>query len=299
MRTDGLWGKCCILIILQSREYNSGASEIDGNRAKIPRNCGEKPMGIVGQRMVKCITMKAGNKPLVFSKAPRTFTFGGHTLDLDRGSLTRGAEELKLRPKSYETLRFLVENAGRLVPKAELIAVLWPDAIVVSEDSLTHCIMDVRRALEDHGQQIIRTLPGRGYLFAAPIQTRGDSVEALPPPADNHPAWRIPKPAAIGLVLALVIIAGLGLLLRARGRRKWVHESVARVEELAAAGKYAESYDVALQVLSREPAEPRITSLMSELSDDLSVTTKPPGAERPGTRISSERFRARSNASAW
>src|ERR1700693_875317 len=45
MRIDGLWGKCCILIILQLREYNSGASEIDVNRAKMPRNCRESLMG--------------------------------------------------------------------------------------------------------------------------------------------------------------------------------------------------------------------------------------------------------------
>jgi formylglycine-generating enzyme required for sulfatase activity/DNA-binding winged helix-turn-helix (wHTH) protein len=235
------------------------------------------------------MAMRAGTKPLVFSKASRTFTFAGHTLDLDRGSLTRGTEEVKLRPKSYETLKFLVENAGRLVPKAELIAVLWPDAAVVSEDSLTHCIMDVRRALEDHGQQIIRTFPGRGYLFAAPIQNYCHTAEALPTPADNPAAWSIRKPAAIGLVLTLVIIASLGLFLRERSRRKWAHESVPRVEELAAAGKYAEAYDLARQLLSSEPAEPRIASLMSELSDDLSVMTKPAGAEVYLRRLGSVR----------
>jgi eukaryotic-like serine/threonine-protein kinase len=223
--------------------------------------------------------MRAGTRPLAFSKAPIAYTFAGYTLDLGRGSLTRGTAEVKLRPKSYEALRYLVANAGRLVPKTELIAVLWPDATLVSEDSLTHCIMDVRRALEDSGQQIIRTLPGRGYLFAAPIQACGGTVEALRAQADNPPAWRIPKPAAIGLVLALVVTAGFGLFLRERGRRKWAHDAVPRVEELAAAGKYAEGYNLALEILSREPAELRITSLMSELSDDLSVTTKPAGAQ--------------------
>jgi eukaryotic-like serine/threonine-protein kinase len=79
------------------------------------------------------------------------------------------------------------------------------------------------------------------------------------------------------------------LFLREQGRRKWAHEFVARVEELAAAGKYAEGYDLALQVLSRDPADPRITGLMSELSDDLSVTTKPAGAEVYLRRLGSAR----------
>jgi formylglycine-generating enzyme required for sulfatase activity/DNA-binding winged helix-turn-helix (wHTH) protein len=226
---------------------------------------------------------------LAFSKGPRTFAFAGYTLDLDRGSLSFGAEEVKLRPKSYETLKYLIENAGRLVPKAELIAVLWPDAVAVSEDSLTHCIMDVRRALKDSGQQIVRTVPGRGYQFAAPIQTRADAVKVPLPLADDPAARRIAKPAVTGLVLALVVIAGLGWLLRERSRRKWVHESVPVVEELARAGKYAEGYDLALRVLNREPLEPRITSLMSELSDDLSVTTKPAGAAVFLRRLGSER----------
>src|ERR1700693_132816 len=127
--------------------------------------------------------MRVGTHSLVVRKTPRAFSFAGHTLDLDRCSLTRGAEEIKLRPKSYDALRFLVENAGRLVPKAELTAVLWPDAAVVSQGSVTHCLIDIRRALAAGGQQIIRTLPGRGYLFAASIQICGDAVETLPPPA--------------------------------------------------------------------------------------------------------------------
>ena len=51
-----------------------------------------------------------------------TLSFNDFTLDLTRGCLLRGDEEIKLRPKSFETLRHLVENSGRLIGKNELIA---------------------------------------------------------------------------------------------------------------------------------------------------------------------------------
>lgn len=49
-----------------------------------------------------------------------TFSFNIYTLDLTRGCLFRGDETVKLRPKSFETLRHLVVNSGRLVSKTEL-----------------------------------------------------------------------------------------------------------------------------------------------------------------------------------
>src|SRR5258705_13821204 len=86
------------------------------------------------------------------------------TLDLTRGCLLRGTQEIKLRPKPFDTLKYLVENPGRLISKAELITALWPDT-AVTDDSLVQCLMEVRRALDDEAQQIIKTVPRRGYIF--------------------------------------------------------------------------------------------------------------------------------------
>jgi TolB-like protein/DNA-binding winged helix-turn-helix (wHTH) protein len=97
----------------------------------------------------------------------RAFQFEGFTLDLRRGCL-RGADgEIELRPKSFEVLRYLVENAGRLVPRDELINAVWPN-VVVTEESLTRCVSDIRLVLGDRRQRIIRTVQRRGYLFAVP-----------------------------------------------------------------------------------------------------------------------------------
>jgi adenylate cyclase len=58
----------------------------------------------------------------------------------------------------------LAENAGLLVPKCELIARVWDD-VAVTEDSLTQCIGDIRKAIGDSEHRILRTVPRRGYLL--------------------------------------------------------------------------------------------------------------------------------------
>src|SRR2546422_4116486 len=98
----------------------------------------------------------------------QTRCFDGFTLDLTRGCLLRGAQEIKLRPKPFEALKYLVENPGRLINKAELIQVLWSDT-AVTDDSLVQCMIEVRRALSDDAQQIIKTVPRRGYIFDRPV----------------------------------------------------------------------------------------------------------------------------------
>ncbi len=94
--------------------------------------------------------------------------FDGFRLDLTRGSLLRGAQEIKLPPKPYAALKYMVENPGRLISKAELIEVIWPDT-AVTDDSLVQCMIEVRRALSDDTQQVIKTVPRRGYIFDRPV----------------------------------------------------------------------------------------------------------------------------------
>lgn len=100
--------------------------------------------------------------------AEQAFAFEGFTLDLRRGSLRTNDHDIDLRPKSFELLRYLAEHAGRLIPKDELIAAIWPN-VTVTDESLTRCISDIRIALGDHDQRIIKTVPRRGYIFAAPV----------------------------------------------------------------------------------------------------------------------------------
>ncbi|MGA8610853.1 MAG: winged helix-turn-helix domain-containing tetratricopeptide repeat protein [Xanthobacteraceae bacterium] len=99
---------------------------------------------------------------------PTVFRFEGHALDMTRGCLLRGQSEIVLRPKSFAVLHYLVSNANRLVSKEEIFKAVWPD-VFVTDDSLTQCVREVRAALDDRRQQIIKTVPRRGYMFATPV----------------------------------------------------------------------------------------------------------------------------------
>ncbi|HEY3132360.1 MAG TPA: transcriptional regulator, partial [Acidobacteriota bacterium] len=98
----------------------------------------------------------------------RTYSFDDFTLELARCCLQRRGAEVKLRPKPFEVLKYLVENRGRLVSKEELIQAIWPDSFV-TDDSLVQCLVEVRRALGDDSQHYIKTVPRRGYIFDAAV----------------------------------------------------------------------------------------------------------------------------------
>jgi TolB-like protein len=126
-----------------------------------------------------------------------SFQFAGHTLDVARGSLRASDREVALRPKSFEVLRYLVEHAGRLVNKGELIEAIWPGT-VATDELLMHCVSEVRHALGDGGRTIIKTVPRRGYRFDAPVSRAATDWQAAPivtlPRADLSAAARCLEP---------------------------------------------------------------------------------------------------------
>lgn len=106
------------------------------------------------------------------------YGFGAFRLDVDKGCLLKGADEIWLRPKVYEALKYFVENPGRLIAKKELIQAVWPDTFV-TDDSLVQCTVELRRALDDSAQQMLKTVPRRGYIFTANIVQK--AADETPP----------------------------------------------------------------------------------------------------------------------
>jgi adenylate cyclase len=98
----------------------------------------------------------------------KSLQFGSFTLDLERLRLTGPEGEVELRPKSFEVLRYLAEHTGRMITKEEVISAIWPN-VIVTDDSLIRCISEVRRAIRDTNQTMIKTVPRRGYLFEAQV----------------------------------------------------------------------------------------------------------------------------------
>lgn len=116
---------------------------------------------------------------------------GGVVLDLGRGTLSRDGRLLPLRSKSFRLLCELARNAGRVVPKQELLDAVWPDA-AVTEDSLSQAIHDIRRALGAADAQLLRTVARRGFLLALAQDPAARSPAspgrpriAILPPADR------------------------------------------------------------------------------------------------------------------
>src|SRR5262245_12577654 len=105
------------------------------------------------------------------TRVRRAFRFGPFQLDVRERRLSRGSEVIPLRLKVFETLCLLVENAGRLVTKQELLDAVWPDT-TVEENNLNHNVSVLRKALGDKasGQQFIETVPRAGYRFSAAVE---------------------------------------------------------------------------------------------------------------------------------
>jgi DNA-binding winged helix-turn-helix (wHTH) protein len=133
----------------------------------------------------------------------------GLTLDLRREELRDATGvRIELRNRSFGVLRHLATNAGRVVTKDELLEVNWP-GVTVTEDSLTQCISEIRRALGDAGRDIIRTVPRRGYMIVLAEQSpreTGASSAAIPSriAAYRHPGVVVP------VVLGLAVLISLG-----------------------------------------------------------------------------------------
>ena len=98
------------------------------------------------------------------------FRFGDYVLDPLDHTLTRSDQPVHLRPKSFDTLVYLVRHHGKLVTKDELLGTLWPD-VVVTDGALTHCIEEIRNALGDNPRnaQFLQTVPHHGYRFIARV----------------------------------------------------------------------------------------------------------------------------------
>jgi DNA-binding winged helix-turn-helix (wHTH) protein len=106
--------------------------------------------------------------------AGRQLVFDAFRMDVASHRLWRGDREIPLRPKSWDVLRYLLGRPGLLVTKEALHAAIWPDA-VVSDDTLTKSIGELRRALGDTSRtpRFIETVHGRGFRFVAEIRGLG------------------------------------------------------------------------------------------------------------------------------
>jgi DNA-binding winged helix-turn-helix (wHTH) protein len=98
------------------------------------------------------------------------YVFGDCALDTDLYALHRAGHSIRLRPKVFQVLTYLLAHRERVVSRQELCAQVWPDQFI-SEAALESAIRGVRRAIGDSGraQQLIQTRHGHGYRFIADV----------------------------------------------------------------------------------------------------------------------------------
>jgi DNA-binding winged helix-turn-helix (wHTH) protein/Tol biopolymer transport system component len=162
--------------------------------------------------------------------------------------LRRGDQEIRLRPKAFAVLAYFVERPGRLVSKTELIEAVWPDA-AVTDNSLIQCVREIRQALDDESEKLIRTVARRGYVFAAPVTTLTEFPLALEPAAHSNEALapaqrtaarpqpgspRIPNWRAVAVASpAIAVLAALALWLRPPPRHQAVYQQITNFSDSA------------------------------------------------------------------
>jgi TolB-like protein/DNA-binding winged helix-turn-helix (wHTH) protein/Flp pilus assembly protein TadD len=125
--------------------------------------------------------------------AKQSYEFGPFRLVPDERQLLRDGEPVALTPKGFDLLVVLVENAGHLIEKGELLNRVWPDSFV-EEGNLTVKMSELRRALGKtaDGAPYVETVPRSGYRFVASVTSSGDEVPE-PPAVGVDAAEKVPE----------------------------------------------------------------------------------------------------------
>lgn len=145
------------------------------------------------------------------------YRFGGFSLDPGRRRLLKDGEPVAVGARAFDILHLLLRHHDRFVEKEEIIRAVWPNSIV-EDNNLTVHVSALRKHLD---AEMIQTVPGRGYRFAAPVEiepegqptaegiTTAESERADAPPNSIRQRWRLPW---IGAALLSIAIVGAVLL---------------------------------------------------------------------------------------
>src|SRR5713226_7312754 len=120
-------------------------------------------------------------------------SFGPYRLLASQRLLLEGDQPVRLGSRAFDILAALVERAGEVVAKEQLIARAWPQTFV-EESNLKIQMSALRRALGDGhgGNRYVIAVPGRGYNFVAPVRHQEASLAAPAPPLPSSTPHNLP-----------------------------------------------------------------------------------------------------------
>ena len=165
------------------------------------------------------------------------------------GELTSAGKRIPLREQSLQLLLALVEKAGELVTREELMGRLWPPGTFVDSDrGLNKAMKHLREALGDSADQphFIETFPRRGYRFLVPVihkdQPREKAIPQGPPRRSWVPFW-------IAVLVAAVVGLGIVISVSVRYSRIWFTTRSQRLPQISALAV------IPLENLSHDPEQ--------------------------------------------
>lgn len=105
------------------------------------------------------------------------YLFGEFILNTREHTLRNENCDIHLRPKAFKTLVYLVERQKILIKKEKLLSDLWPN-VIATENTLSQCIDEIRKALGDNARQphFIQTIPRLGFKFIANVDVRVSGI---------------------------------------------------------------------------------------------------------------------------
>ena len=123
------------------------------------------------------------------------YRFGQYQLDIPRRQLLYDGEPVALRPKVFALLALLIERRDQVVDRDTLFTEIWPGR-VVSDATLSSCIKELRKALDDNGaeRRFIGTVHGQGFRFIALVNEKADTET---PALVNEPSEPSPPPSSL------------------------------------------------------------------------------------------------------
>src|SRR5205809_2194484 len=124
------------------------------------------------------------------------YVFAACVLDTQLYTLHRAGVAIRLRPKAFHVLQYLLEHRDHVVAKDELCAHVWPGQFI-SDATLEGCVKLARQAIGDSGreQRLIQSRRGYGYCFVGAVEEEGSGVPVQP--QQGEPS--LPPPNAGGV----------------------------------------------------------------------------------------------------
>ena len=125
--------------------------------------------------------------------------FGRYRFDAQTGTLHKNGRSIELNPKCSATLDYLIDHAGSVVGKDELLAAIWPEGSV-EPNNVPQTIYVLRRTFKIAGDddEFIATIPGRGYRFVPNVRTWPAAVQS----SGRRMPWLKAALAAVATVAA-------------------------------------------------------------------------------------------------